>query len=255
MRRNRIWRLTGVAFVAALVGLVVPGGAAATDVTHRFDVGDDGWQVRQNYNLAPGPVTHHATGGVPATGGYISAVDSGSEATCPMAPSCQILEFLSPPLPSLSGNYGGFIRVHYRPYILPESGIRFIIDGSGGTLHWDSPIPPTIFTQISKPLTPQPDWVYCSLTFMCHFPPTEGEFKAVLAGASSVVIRADVSPASFETYALDNFRISEPPAPPAAAAASLAPVAAATPARATAKKCRKGRKLKRGRCVRKKKKK
>jgi hypothetical protein len=239
-------RLATTFLVAAGAALFAPAGAGATPISHTFDANNQGWVVVQNGAQTAVPFV--ATGGNP--GGFVRYTDATAETGCflmPPAAPCDF-SFMGVAVPSLAANYGGTWSFDYKTSHAPslDDNIFLTIEGGGGS--WTKEIPPAnsvAWQHYSGPLT-EAGWEPC-----CGIPVDQAHFKTQLANAQAVIVDGDVYTGAGEQYSLDNFTLTDGPAvtpPPAGAPPAAAPPAAA-PAK---KKCKKGRKLKHGKCVKKK---
>jgi hypothetical protein len=236
---------------AGLVGLIavlaMPALASATPLNYTFDASNEAWGQHQNPQSQITSAGWLATGGNP--GGHLSATDTASDAGCTTdgtGTPCNTLFFESPTLAvgGLTGNYGGTASFDLRSSVNPAfaseieigstslqallSGV--ILETSGTTYH-----------HLSIPLSETgAAWLYCATSCV---PPSQAQFKALLAAADFISVNADVGPltptSTGETYDLDNV--------------SLTDGLPQAPAKPKKKKCKKKKKKKRAAVAKKKK--
>jgi hypothetical protein len=248
--RARKWAATLV--IAAGAALIAPAAAGATPTSFPFDSSSQGWAVGQNNAATAAPFI--ATGGNP--GGFIRYTDAIAETGCPSAAPCD-RSFLYVPMSPLTGNYGGSWSFDFKTSVAPslDDNVFLFINGTSGQLQKEIPPANSLAWQhFSGPLT-ETGWTFCTSGDVCPAA-TQAQFKSVLSSADAAGVSPDVYKGTGEQYSLDNFGLTDGPVvtpPPAATSPAATPPAAAPPAAAPAKKkCKKDRKLKRGKCVKKK---
>lgn len=204
----------GVAAIA-LALLALPSPAAAADLSHTFDTDNHGWLASQD-ELVPGTSAPHvASGGNP--GGHLSVVDTGEDSGGCAFPPCQDVTFSFAPTMSLLPYYGGTLSFDRKGSVSPavvESNAFIRIYGSAGdSLNIGSDADDFPFTTnwetFSRPFT-EVRANYCPGGGATCDPSTESQFRSVIANATLVTIRADTTWGEGESYALDNFRLTEP---------------------------------------------
>jgi hypothetical protein len=213
---RRVGLLSAAASAAAL--LVAPG-AGAVNVSYTFDAGDQGWRVAQTNGGPFAPPDFNPSGGNP--NGYISARDTGADTGCntpgTTAP-CDLFYFTSPGISgALAANYGGAISFDFATNTPAGfAGVVYVDTPAAGGYElvrmWQAPS--VGFQPIVVPLT-ESGWLYCGGTPYACSNATQPQFQSVLAAATFTDVLADVVNGTGETYALDNFAITEPPATPA----------------------------------------
>jgi hypothetical protein len=236
-----------ICLIAAAVALIAPAAAAATPFSYPFNDSNQNFTVLQNGGSTPATLV--LTGGNP--GGFIRLTDAIAETGCPSVAPCDPSLFEGPnPLPGpLTANYGGAWSFDFKTDVAPSvnKNVYLIIDSGGvGLVKSNPPANTTNWQHFSGSLT-EPGWIYYDSFAGTTAPATEAQFKSVLSDAIDTDVQPDVYTGSGEHYGLDNFVFTNGPQP--AASPPAAAPAATPPAR---KKCKKGRKLKHGKCVRKK---
>ncbi len=247
----------GIAVLAfAALSLAIPGSAAALNMQWGFDADDEGWTVDQDGIGAGADPTFSLAGGNP--GGHISTVDSNVDDS---------LHFYSPALTagSLAPNYLGRLSFDYKRSFAGRDFFVLRIQGAGtdymfqlfGLPKGSSDVwqhKSLLFVELGA-------WYYCDPPAACTLDElTQAEFRTELSQATSFHINPDVPEVMGtlgDTYALDNVVLTErppsspaPPFVPPLGGATGAPVGAPS----LAPKCKKGRKLRKGKCVKKKRK-
>ncbi len=233
-----------VAAAAAFAAYAAPAGAA--NLSYTFDADAQEWYESQDDN-ADTPAGHSALGGNP--GGALQTLDTGAETGCPNAP-CEKLVYYSPVLAlgSLASNFGGRVTFDLASDMVGEEPpeIHIIDPVTNVFILAVPPLQPSVgFHTYSVPLTAG-NWSYCAPN--CDTAATAAQLQQLLSVATAVDVRVDTRAGTGETYRFDNFKMTEPP-PAVAIPAPIAQTPVVAP-----KRCKKGRKLRRGKCVRKKKK-
>jgi hypothetical protein len=234
--------------VVAAGALIAPAAATATPFSYPFNDSNQNFTVLQSG--ASTPATLVLTGGNP--GGFIRFTDAIAETGCPTVAPCDPSLFEGPnPLPGpLTANYGGTWSFDFKTDVAPSvnKNVYLIIDSGGvGLVKSIPPANTTNWQHFSGSLT-EPGWLLYDFGVGTSAPATEAQFKSVLSDAIATDVQPDVYTGSGEHYGLDNFVFTNGPQPAASPPAAATPAATA-PAR---KKCKKGRKLKHGKCVKKK---
>jgi hypothetical protein len=204
---------------AGLVGLIavlaLPAIASATPLTYNFDASAEAWGQSQNGGSTITSAGWLATDGNP--GGHLTATDTGTDSACPANP-CNILYFESPTLAvgGLTGNYGGTASFDLRSSVSPGFASELVIGSTSLQALLSGVVPETSGTtyhHLSIPLSETgAAWLYCTTSCV---PPSQAQFKALLATADFISVNADVAPTDTgETYDLDNVSLTDGPPPP-----------------------------------------
>ncbi len=218
--RGPVARLIGLALVTTIASLGLCASASATQISWTFDSDNQGWLQNQDQastNFTP--AGFQSTGGNP--GGHLWAQDTGPENGCPKGNPCQLLTFYSPPIPAMSANYGGTASVDLAsPKEDPAFPAEFLLLPPGPN-YLDGLVPEVIGTgyhHLSISLTEaalsgnDPAWAVCPYIGGTCTPPSQQQFKDLIAASDLVGVMADVGPnGTGETYSLDNVSLTDGP--------------------------------------------
>ena len=207
-----------VALLVAAAVLAMAGTASATALEYTFSGNNEGWQMTQNQAAGPqGPAGFQASGGNP--GGRLTAKDSGPETGCPNSDPCQLLTFYSPFVSPLGANYGGTASFDLRSSVNPAYAAEFILLAEGPD-YLDGVISEstgTGYQHLSIPLNETANWAVCPYAGGTCGPPSQAQFKSLIATTDMIAVIADVGPnGTTETYDLDNVSLTDggPQLPP-----------------------------------------
>jgi hypothetical protein len=207
-RRRSIWA-AGLALAATT--LLFASTASAMTASSTFDSDDEGWTWTQQYDPFTGSTLEPVTW-MSGDGGFIRALDTtdpnvedetyGGAFVSPQAVDSEWSG-------DASDNYGGTLSFDVRMNT-PDGAFAPLIglyDAGWGSatamaVHYDenAPFPGTEYTHYSVTLLPE----------NFQGPPTESEFRFVLANLGGVFLNTEASPEEGETNDLDNVLLTEP---------------------------------------------
>jgi hypothetical protein len=234
-----------VLLVAAAL-LAMAGSASATPLNYTFDGNNQGWMQSQNNGNTITSAGFQPSGGNP--GGRLTARDTGLEDGCATGTTpCDLLTFYSPFVSPLGANYGGTASFDLRSSVNPAFAAEFLLLAEG-TDYLDGLISESTGTgyhRLSIQLDETANWAVCPYLGGACNPPSQNQFKSLIAATDEIAVIADVGPDGInETYDLDNVSLTDGgPQPPG-------PV---QPPSKKPKKCKKKRGKKRAATAKKKK--
>lgn len=239
-----------LALLIMAAALAMAGTASATPLDYPFTDGNQGWQQTQDQASGPtGPAGFLPSGGNP--GGRLTAKDSGSDSGCPHGTPCRLLTFYSPFVNQLGGNYGGTGSFDLRSSVNPFYAAELLLLPEGpnyldGLVTEDTG---TVYNHLSIQLDETARWFVCPYLGGTCLPPSQAEFKALIAASDVIAVMVDVGPnMTGETYDLDNVGLTDgspQPTPP--------PPQPAKKAKKCKKKHKRAAAAKKGKCKKKKK--
>jgi hypothetical protein len=194
------------AALAATALLALPAGAGAANLASGFDLGDEGWRIRDNHvnwNITEAP-EWVSSGGNP--GGFIRVRDAYEpvlwQAQAPLAWRG-----------NKSADYGGGISFQVR-HAAPDLGPGVSIHSyQAGLLSYDFAAKPSGWRSYSAPLSEADQcWTFHSPANLSE--PrlaTRQDFLAVLGDIDELSVRAELGVGIGDVGELDNIRLSEAP--------------------------------------------
>jgi hypothetical protein len=225
-RAEGLIRTIGVAvLLSAAALLAMAGTAGATPLDYTFDSTNQGWLQSQNNGTTITTAGFQSTGGNP--GGRLTAKDSGAEDGCSTGTTpCNLFTFYSPFVLPLGANFGGTASFDLRSSVNPAFAAEFLLLATGPQ-YLDGLISESTGTgwhHLSIQLDTSANWAVCPYAGGDCSPPSQPDFKSLIAATDEVAVIADVGPdGTGETYDLDNVSLTDgipgpPPAPPAPSA-------------------------------------